>query len=61
MALKKKLPTFDFSQLTYSEKLELLREVEMKESQLKKYRISSFKPISDSQEEVIQAVYDAVE
>ena len=31
MALKKELPTFDFSNLTYSEKLELLKEVELKE------------------------------
>lgn len=61
MALKKELPQFDFSQLTYSEKLELLREVEIKENQLKKYRISSFKPISKKQEEVIQSIYDAVE
>jgi len=61
MALKKELPQFDLSQLSYSEKLELLKELEMKEGQLKKYRISSFKPISDSQEQVIQAVYNAVE
>ena len=61
MALRKDLPQFDLSQLSYSEKLELLKELEMKESQLKKYRISSFKPISDSQEKVIQSVYDAVE
>lgn len=61
MALKKELPQFDLSQLSYSEKLELLKELEMKEGQLKKYRISSFKPISDSQEQVIQAVHNAVE
>lgn len=61
MALKKELPTFDFSNLTYSEKLELLKEVELKEWQIKKYRISSFKPISQSQEQVIQAVHNAVE
>lgn len=50
----------DFSKLTQEQKLILLTELSKRKERSKHYRLADFKPVSNSQEQVISAVENAV-